>query len=280
MVPGLATTTRSRLNRQGKPHISYLDYTGGQLKYALRTPTGWQIQVIDALQWFGGFTSLFLDSADRPHMSYAGPPRGVRYARWTGDAWEIIPIDADGWFTSLALDTTGHAHIVYHDWNHRGLEVVAWNGADWDRQTADKIADVGQDTALVAQVDQLAVSYYEAGRGDLRVAKSQGDRWTVETVDAAADVGRYTSLALNAEGLPRVSYYDVTHGDLKVARRSPNRWVVETVDAAGDVGLYTSLALDEQGHPRISFYDPGWRSLRLAWGEPFGVYMPLVTLHY
>ena len=43
---------------------------------------------------------------------------------------------------------------------------------------------------------------------------------------------------------------------------------------------HTSLVLDEQGHSRISTYDPGWRSLRLAWGEPFGAYMPLITLDH
>ncbi len=254
------------LDSHGLPHISYLDYTRSQLKLARRSPAGaWQIQVVDDLQWFGGFTSLALDAADQAHITYAGPPRGVRYARWDGAAWQIEVLAGAGWSTALALDQAGRPHMVYFDTGPRSLVYGRRDAASWRWQTVDRTADVGQHaTAARTPEGALAVAYYEAGHGDLRLAWRSSAGWQVETVDAAGDVGRYAALAFTAGALPRISYYDAANGDLKVARRGPNRWAVETVDSEGDVGQFTSLALDGLDQPLVAYYDATQGDLKLA----------------
>jgi len=89
-------------------------------------------------------------------------------------------------------------------------------------------------------------------------------------------VGLHSSLALDLAGHPRISYTSAANDSLKYAVWTDGLWSTVELKSGWQVAAYTALVLDKD-HPRISYYDPGWRYLRLAWGEPFGVYMPLVT---
>ena len=46
----------------------------------------------------GGGASLALDAAGRPHISYFNygdwPYSDLKYARWTGSAWDIQTVDS------------------------------------------------------------------------------------------------------------------------------------------------------------------------------------------
>jgi hypothetical protein len=58
------------LDFSGNPHISYYDYTNGDLKYAKWTGTAWINQTVDSTGDVGADTSLALDSSGNPHISY------------------------------------------------------------------------------------------------------------------------------------------------------------------------------------------------------------------
>lgn len=62
-----------------EPHISYS--TGGQLKYASKNGTEWYTQVVDTTptEW----TSIAVDSKNRPHIAYYDSRKGdLRFAWW------------------------------------------------------------------------------------------------------------------------------------------------------------------------------------------------------
>ena len=68
-----------------QPHVSYYDGFHARLKYTYEDVSGWHTEVVDD-QVDGGdwWSSLVLDSAGRPHISYVGnwPPygMGLKYA--------------------------------------------------------------------------------------------------------------------------------------------------------------------------------------------------------
>jgi hypothetical protein len=69
------------LDSADRPHISYLDYTNKDLKYAAWNGSSWDIQTVDSDGDVGEFTSLALDSSDRPHISYFDDTnRDLKYA--------------------------------------------------------------------------------------------------------------------------------------------------------------------------------------------------------
>ena len=243
--------------------------------------------------WFGGFTSIAVDSQDRPHITYGGPPVGVRYAHFgRARAWEIETVGSAGWFTSLALDPAGQPRMVYFDTAGHSLAYGAARRGGLGpagRRPPGRRRQLQFPRRVNGRLDaagEPAVAYYEAGHGDLRFARQSGSQWQIETVDGdsaaaagdgvgAADVGLYASLACNPAGTCWISYYDATNGDLKAARRDPGGWVSETVDSGGgdgidgdgidsDVGRYTALALDAGGRPWISYYDQTNGDLKLA----------------
>ena len=60
-----------------------------------------------------------MDSADSPHIGYReNYAYDLKYARWTGSAWDIQTVDSTGYVgvsPSLALDSAGNPHISYYD---------------------------------------------------------------------------------------------------------------------------------------------------------------------
>ena len=48
------------------------------------SPQVWDIQTVDSVDYYGGYTSIALDSNDYPHISYQGSNATLCYARWTG----------------------------------------------------------------------------------------------------------------------------------------------------------------------------------------------------
>jgi len=67
----------------------------------------------------GKFSSLALDGADRPHISYYNDTRDdLKYAWRDGSTWSVQTVDSVGrvgQYASLALDSTGQPHISYYD---------------------------------------------------------------------------------------------------------------------------------------------------------------------
>jgi hypothetical protein len=215
---------------------------------------------------FGLYTSIAIDPFNRPAISYYDAGNGdLKFARWTGSAWEVSIVDSSGdvgLYTSLAIDSSGYNHISYYDASNQDLKYARWDGLNWLIRQADSTGDVGQHTSLALDVNKNPhISYYDSTQGNLKYARWTGSAWEIRIVDSPGDVGMFSSIALTSANAPLISYYDHTNARLKYARWTGSAWEISVV--ANIVGRYTSLALLNDS-PRISFYDFGLGQLRYA----------------
>ena len=258
-----------------KPHISYLDATNGDLKYAKWTGTKWDITTVDQKGEIGMWSSLALDSNDNPHISYYHYKNGsigdLKYAKWTGTTWDKTTVDSTGdvgMHTSIALDLQDNPHVSYYDNTNKDLKYAKWNGTTWDKTTVDSTGDVGWEPSIsVDSKGQPHISYYDVTNGVLKYAKLTGPTWVKTTADSTGDVGWDSSLALDSNDNPHISYYhhhNGSIGDLKYAKWTGTTWDKITVDSTGDVGMYTSIALDSYDNPHISYIDWTHKNLKYA----------------
>jgi hypothetical protein len=133
-----ASGTSLVLDVSDTPHISYVrgfdDESNYYLAYATWTGSGWSnYKEVDFYK--GGppsdtYLSLALDTDSNPHIAYAndyGHPytNTLKYASWTGGAWDILAVDNTGnvgFGASLKLDSSGKPHISYIDSTNRTLK--------------------------------------------------------------------------------------------------------------------------------------------------------------
>ena len=129
---GPGTSASLVIGPGGWPHISL--YRFGQLRYAHKIPTGgpcnwpsgcWINELVDEDSDNGGTTSLALDAAGIPHISYHRTFPGddsvnVEYATKPGASWSLQTVDDASFAPNvaltqsvIALDPTGTPHIAY-----------------------------------------------------------------------------------------------------------------------------------------------------------------------
>lgn len=116
------------LDSDGNPHISY--YSGAWLRYAYWDGSIWHTETVDtSLEGYPISTSLALDTQGRPHISYIdGQLQTVKYASWNGTSWDVqTAITHRCTPASLAVDSSGKAHIACHDYTHGGGLTYAHN---------------------------------------------------------------------------------------------------------------------------------------------------------
>jgi hypothetical protein len=235
----------------------------------MESRASWSIETVDSSGVVGGYTSIVLDSNNRPHISYFDDTNGdLKYAKWTGSSWSIETVDSSGdvgYDTSIALDSNNRPHISYFDWINDDLKYAKWTGSSWSKETVDSSGDVGGYTSIVLDSNNRPhISYYDFTNGDLKYAKWTGSSWSIETVDSSGDAGGDTSIVLDSNNRPHISYFDYINYDLKYAKWTGSSWSKETVDSSGDVGRSTSIALDSNNRPHISYYDATNTNLKYA----------------
>ena len=122
------------LNTGGNPVISYYDGTNADLKVAVcgdATCTTKTLSTVDSAGSVGGYTSLALNSSGNPVISYRDYTNGHLKAAVCGNATctagnTLSTVDSAGdvgYYTSLALNSSGNPVISYYDWTNGDLKL-------------------------------------------------------------------------------------------------------------------------------------------------------------
>ncbi|MGB9980261.1 OmpL47-type beta-barrel domain-containing protein [Methanobacterium sp.] len=208
----------------------------------------------------GWTSSLELDSAGNPHISYYdGTNLDLKYAFKSNGVWHNETVDSEGdvgWHSSLALDSAGNPHISYYDKTNGNLKYASKFNGLWTIETVDSTNDVGMVSSLVLDsAGNPHISYNDYNVLHLKYASKSNGIWTIETVDTY-NVAIYNSLALDSSGNPHISYVDGSQ-ELRYAVKSGGTWAKETVDGPWTVSGYTPIVLDLSGNPHIGYISSG-----------------------
>ncbi|MEJ2211475.1 MAG: hypothetical protein P8129_20895 [Anaerolineae bacterium] len=275
--------TSLALDAYNRPHVSYLEDAGeayNKITYATNAGSGWVRETVEEyMDEEGGHTSLALDAAGRPRISYYDYNwRRLRYAQRDSGSWEIETVDPNvsHAFPSLAMDTVGIAHIVYFDANGYLLEHAVQVDNEWQIETVDQAGAAGLSVSL--KLDGLQrphIGYRDSARNEFRYAVKAGGLqgvgdWVTEKVAGAGNKGWDVSLAVDDAGSPHMAYYyqtpDVSTQRLEYAYRDAAGWHTEKVRSAYLDGSL-SLALAPDGQPRLGYSET---MLMYAWRTPSG----------
>src|SRR3989304_710016 len=141
----------NKLQSDGKPAVAYFDHKTGELKYSYWTGTQWIRTVVEE-KGVQGYISLYLDSSNRPYISYyhnisknnsTGTEISDKYGNnmvgalkyaycsivpcLTPEDWTKVTVAEiaqssnghTGGYTSLAFDSSGKPRIAYYDFSHK-----------------------------------------------------------------------------------------------------------------------------------------------------------------
>lgn len=308
-VGSVGSNNSIALDTNNYPHISYLDVTNNDLKYAKWTGSSWSTQTIDSVGLVGWRTSIALDSNNNPHIVYLdGTNNTLKYAKWTGASWSIETIEGSdsGWGhnTSIMLDASNYPHIAYFD-TTRHPKYARWNGVIWIIQGIDLPNEVRDETISLALDSNYFphVAYTEGINNGydeiLKYAKWNGVSWSTQTIETSGVYEPFLKLDSNNNPHIVYRYFVGENTDIKYTKWDGVSWSSQTVkwhtgtaSSEGNV----SLALNQNGNPSIAFNNwpqgefqyAKWNGAAwdievfnsIPWGSPLPMSMTLGTNGY
>lgn len=215
----------------------------------------------------GQFSSLDLDSSDRPHIAYYdASSHDLKYAIWNGADWlvEVVCSDGDvGGYCSIALDSFDYPCISFHNATDGDLQYARWGGSSWQIETVDSLGEVGSFTSIALDSSGYAHITYQDYSNDLSLnyAWSSGTSWNIQVLSQPAwGQCTHSSLALNQAGSANVSFTSDEYGFVGYCGNLTAQLEVEF----GSHGT-SSIVLDPlvSYHPSIA-YNLSSGELRLA----------------
>jgi hypothetical protein len=238
----------------------------------------WTIETIDGNWGDFRFTSLALDTAGNPHVSYQNcNNEGLRYAVKNDTGWNIETVNHDsrtGFWTALDLDEEDEPHIVCYSLQDSDLEYFWKNESGWQ---ADNPPTKGHASWTPAPL-QLGRDGYpriimvDRFTTQLQYFWKNESGWYAETVPGTNNAS-YPDLILDGDDQPYVSFLSGqgSAGYVRYAARNETGWYTEVVDNSVNVwGAATSIRLDETGSSRVAYYDRTNLDLRYAWRDESG----------
>jgi len=204
------------IDSEGRPHISYYDFTHNKLKYATYALYYWVTMYVDD----GGlYNSIGITSDGKPCIAYRDANGTLKYAEYHGkQGWlsTIVDETPDVCDISLDVDSSGMIHISYYDSGY--IKYAYGNGTEFNVEEVDYVTHGGWGSSISVLYGIPRISYYDYLDKDLKYAERTLDGWQIYTVDSTGNVGQHSSLCLE-EDYVHITYYDSTNGDLKRAKK-------------------------------------------------------------
>jgi hypothetical protein len=151
-----------KLDSNDQPHLSYVDQSTRELKYAYRQQGGrWHLETVAGNVYYQTGTSLALDRQGKPHIAcFSWSAIAFILARFDGSRWITETVhQARGFYPSLALDSQQRPHLSY---DLDGVIWYAYRQQDgWGRRVVESVGIVNVSNSLALdQNDNARISYY------------------------------------------------------------------------------------------------------------------------
>jgi len=250
-------------------HISYYDWTNGNLKYATDKSGSWVYATLDSSGNLGYYSSIAIDSNDDVHISYYDyTNEDLKYVTDKNGSWVYSTLDSTGyvgWYSSIAIGSNDDVHISYLDVTNLDLKYATDKSGSWVYATLDSSADVGLYTSIALDSnDDVHISYRDYTNSDLKYATNKSGSWVNSTLDSTGSVGYFTSIAIDSNDAAHISYYDEDNLDLKYATDKSGSWTYISLDSTESAGFYSSIAINSIDSIRISYRDNSNNDLKIA----------------
>jgi hypothetical protein len=274
-APGVGDYASIAIDSNNKVHISYYDYSNGDLKYATNTSGSWVTSTIDSWGNVGDSTSIAVDANNKVHISYYDYSNGdLKYATNASGSWVTSTIDSSallGHSNSIAIDSNNKVHISYNGYTFShydpeghpvydgNLKYATNTSGSWVTSTIDNWGDVGYNSSIaIDSNNKVHISYGDdtSYNGNLRYATNAPGSWDISTIDSSGDVGYNSSIAIDSNNKVHISYQDRASGDLKYARNTSGSWVTSTIDSSADSSAdASSIAIGSNNKVHIIYHD-------------------------
>lgn len=211
----------------------------------------WVRERVDSAPGTGACTSLSLDPAGYPHISYNDTvEKSTKYAHLTSHGWITEVVDENGWAkgkTAIDVDSTGTPHIV-----HSTAEGMAysWRQADgtWVKQM---LTNEGANECDIA-VDGLNRPHITTYRryGPRLYFGYLNDVWTQTQPTGAT--GEYGGITVDSQNRPHLCCYEYSSGysDIRYTYWDGTAWQGTVVPNTADC-IFSEIALDASDRPGI-----------------------------
>jgi RHS repeat-associated protein len=220
------------IDNSGTPWVSYVNATSGALRVAHYVTSGgsgcsstaWTCTTIDSTVSADNGTSITIDSANHPWISYVDDTSGyLRVAQYLGSggnctstAWKCTTVDnqnSAGWYSSIGTAPDGSIYVSY-----------------------------GADTH-----SQVRLAHNVSGTGCTSTA------WTCTTIESGDSLGENSSIGFDPSGQPEVAYIDDSNYHLMLATKA-----VTTSTGCGVTGWNcTTIDSGDDDDPSIAFASDG-----------------------
>ena len=180
--------------------------------------------------------------------------------------WNIETIDTGtgvntdvGWYSSLAIDGSGYAHVSYLSYNNNDLMYITNKTGSWVKTTVDTAG--GYQTSIALDTSGYPNISYIAG-GNLKHAGWNGSTWTLST-RASADNTCGTAIVVDGSNNIHISYSESWgSGPLKYEKYAGS-WNATTSITNLDAPMDSSIAMNG-ANPYIAYLGNGGDAVHFA----------------
>ena len=170
--------TSIAIDANSKAHISYVDVTTYDLKYATNSSGSWATFSLDSAGYINYHTSIVVDHADKIHISYYDSNvDDLKYITNAPGYWsESVVVDSTvaGDNSSIAVDSSNKVFITYRDMTggFNFLKLATNKSGSWLSHRLNVVDAINYYTSLkIDTTDTLHLSCYLTASGDLRYVR-------------------------------------------------------------------------------------------------------------
>lgn len=254
------------VDRWGRPHISYIDKTGGKVMYARYTGTSWEFEVVAADVDVSRGTGIALDAFDNPYVIFQDDKEDeLTYGYRSGTAWVtqlVEPGSGYGAYVSISAWPAG-SHVAYTRpaGTNVGLRYAYREGGSWNTETVVSSGGGLFNTLFIDNDNNPNVVYWNNSTVSVRHAVRKSGEWLIDDISEGIDCDAY----VGPDNRIHVSFPKPNNNGLNYAvSTTGGSWNIENVTAYKGTPAFSQICVNAAGNVFISYFNFDNHDLRVV----------------